>query len=98
MSTPVGAGPLRTRVEDVSRPLLTRLHALPQLTVPLGTVVLIAIGVLAPLPVGLVALGLVLAFVGWIAYLSWPATNVGGKLWRVLIVALLITLAVVRVT
>ena len=96
MSSATAGGSLRTRVEDVSRPLLARLHALPSMLVPLGTVVLIAIGVLAPLPVGLVALGLVLAFVGWIAYLSWPVAGVGGKLWRLLIVALLIALGVVR--
>jgi len=64
--------------------------------VPLLTIVLIAVGVLAPLAIGLVALALVLILVGWIAYLSWPVASTGGRIWRVLIVALLITLAVVR--
>lgn len=96
MSSAAAGGSLRTRVEDVSRPLLTRLHALPSILVPLGTVALIAVGVLAPLPVGLVALALVLAFVGWIAYLSWPVSSLGGRLWRLVIVALIVTLGVVR--
>lgn len=98
MSTPAPApaGSLRSRVEEVSRPLLQRLHAMPQPVVPLVTIVLIAVGVLAPLPVGLVALALVLLLVGWIAYLSWPVASVGGRIWRVLIVALLVALAVVR--
>lgn len=96
MSSAAAGGSLRARVEDVSRPLLARLHALPSIFVPLGTVALIAVGVLAPLPVGLVALAVVLAFVGWIAYLSWPVANVGGKVWRLLIVALIVTLGVVR--
>jgi hypothetical protein len=96
VSPAAAGGSLRTRVEDVSRPLLARLHALPSLSVPLGTVALIAVGVLAPLPVGLVALAVVLAFVGWIAYLSWPVASTGGKIWRLLIVALIVTLGVVR--
>ena len=77
VSTPAPAGSLRSRVEDASRPLLQRLHAMPQPVVPLLTIVLIAVGVLAPLPVGLVALALVLLLVGWIAYLSWPVASTG---------------------
>ncbi|HZA72570.1 MAG TPA: DUF6703 family protein [Propionibacteriaceae bacterium] len=96
MSTPTPAGSLRSRIEDVSRPLLQRLQALPQFGVPLITITLIAVGVLAPLAVGLVALALVLLFVGWIAYLSWPVASTGGRIWRVLILALLVALAVFR--
>ena len=96
MSTPAPTGSLRARVEKVSRPILVRLHAMPQMLVPLITIVLLGVGVLAPLPVGLVALALVLVFVGWIAYLSWPVAGVGGRIWRVLIVVLIIALAVVR--
>jgi hypothetical protein len=96
MSTPAPSNSLRSRIEDASRPLLQRLHAMPQPVVPLVTIVLIAVGVLAPLPVGLVALGLVLLLVGWIAYLSWPVASVGGKLWRLLILALIVAMGVVR--
>ena len=96
MSTPAPTGSLRARVEAASRPVLLRLNAMPQMVVPLITVVLLAVGVLAPLPVGLVALALVLLFVAWIAYLSWPVASVGGRIWRVLILALIVTLAVVR--
>ena len=96
MSTPAPAGSLRARVEAASRPVLQRLHAMPQPVVPLFTIVLIAVGVLAPLPVGLAALALVLLFVGWIAYLSWPVASTGGRIWRVLILVLLVTLGVVR--
>ena len=96
MSTPPPVGSLRARVEAASRPVLQRLHAMPQMVVPLLTIVLIAVGVLAPLPVGLVALALVLLFVGWIAYLSWPVAGVGGRIWRVLILVLIIALGVVR--
>lgn len=96
MSTPEPVSPLRAQVVRISRPVLERLHALPQPVVPLITIVLIAVGVLAPLPVGLVALALVLLLVGWIAYLSWPVATIGGRIWRVLIVVLIVALGVVR--
>jgi hypothetical protein len=96
VSTPAPADSLRARVERASRPILVRLHAMPQMLVPLLTIVLLAVGVLAPLPVGLVALALVLLFVGWIAYLSWPVASVGGRIWRILIVVLIVALAVIR--
>ena len=69
---------------------------MPQLVVPLITIVLIAVGVLAPLPIGLVALALVLLLVGWIGYLSWPVASVGGRIWRVVILLLIVALGVVR--
>jgi hypothetical protein len=97
VTTPAPSGSLRTRIEDASRPLLQRLHAMPQMSVPLITVALIAVGVLAPLPVGLVALGLVFLFVAWVAYLSWPVSTFGGRVWRLLIMALLVTLAIARI-
>jgi hypothetical protein len=86
----------RAEVERASRPLLVRLHRLPQPVVPLLTVVLIAVGVLAPLPVGLLALALVALFVGWIAYLSWPAVSAGGRVVRVFMVVLVVVLATAR--
>lgn len=95
---PAPSGSLRDRVEDVSRPLLRRLTDLPPMVVPLGTVVLVAVGVLAPLPIGLVALALVLLFIGWIAYLSWPAVGAAGRLWRVIMMGLIVTVAVSRIT
>jgi hypothetical protein len=96
VSTPAPVDSLRARIEKVSRPILVRLHAMPQMLVPLITIVLLAVGVLAPLPIGLVALAVVLLFVGWIAYLSWPVAGVGGRIWRILIVVLIVALAVVR--
>ncbi|CAA9339441.1 MAG: hypothetical protein AVDCRST_MAG61-3391 [uncultured Friedmanniella sp.] len=87
---------LRASVERSSRPLLLRLHGLPRAVVPLGTVVLVLVGVLAPRAVGLLALTLVGLFVGWIAYLSWPAVSASGRLVRVAMVALVVALALTR--
>ncbi|MCW2810737.1 MAG: hypothetical protein JWP61_1195 [Friedmanniella sp.] len=87
---------LRRQVETASRPALVRLHALPRPLVPLLTVVLVAVGLLAPRPVGLAALALVFAFVAWIGFLSWPAVPLSGRLMRLLMLALIVAMAVVR--
>ncbi|HSU37530.1 MAG TPA: DUF6703 family protein [Propionibacteriaceae bacterium] len=88
-ATPVPPDRLRTRVERVSRPALIRLQRLPKLLVPLATVALVLVGVLAPLPVGLAALTVVWLFVAWIAYLSWPVVGTGGRVLRVFMLLLL---------
>jgi hypothetical protein len=93
-SPPAPPDRLRTQVERVSRPALIRLQRVPKLLVPLGTVALVLIGVLAPLPVGLTALAVVWLFVAWIAYLSWPVVGTGGRVLRVFMLLLLAGLAV----
>lgn len=97
MPGPAPAPTLRASVERATRPLLVRLYAMPRPLVPLLTVVLIAVGVLAPTAIGVAALTLVALFVGWIAYLSWPAVTAGGRLIRVLMLVLVVLLAVARV-
>lgn len=87
---------LRTSVERTSRPLLVRLHALPRAVVPLGTVVLVMVGVLAPPAVGLLALAVVALFVGWVGYLSWPVVSAPGRLIRLAMVALVVVLGLSR--
>jgi hypothetical protein len=87
---------LRQQVERTSKPLLLRLHQLPRAVVPLGTVVLVLVGVLAPPAVGLVALAAVALFVAWIAYLSWPIVSGTGRLLRLVMVALVVVLALSR--
>lgn len=94
---PSGAGsPARRRLEDLSRPLLVRLTKLPPAAVPIATVALLAVGVLAPPVVGLVALALVAVFVAWLTSLAWPAVGVGGRLVRIAMVVLVGVLAVSR--
>ncbi len=94
------AGPatpsLRASVERSTRPLLLRLHALPRPVVPLATVVLVAVGVLAPQAVGLLALAVVALFVVWISYLSWPVVTNAGRAVRVVMVGLVVALALTR--
>ena len=87
---------LRTRVEGFSRPLLVRLSGMPRLAILIGTLALVVVGLLAPLPVALAALVVVFAFVVWIAYLSWPVVGTGGKVARLAMLALIVVLAATR--
>lgn len=88
--------PLRTRLEVVSRPALVRLTALPRQAVPLVTVGLFAVAVLAPTPVAVVALVLIGLFLVWLTFLAWPALSVGGKVMRLVMVGLVVVLGVTR--
>ncbi|GAA3694915.1 hypothetical protein GCM10022204_08350 [Microlunatus aurantiacus] len=86
----------RKQVEDTSRPLLVRLSSMPRLVVPFGTLVLVALGLFAPLPIALPALALVFFFFAWIAYLSWPVVPTGGKVLRGVMLGLVLAMAVSR--
>ena len=92
----VTVSPARRRVEHLSRPALARLTRLPKPAVPVATVALLAVGVVAPPTVGLVALTLVALFVAWLTILAWPAVNMGGRLVRVAMVGLVVLLGYTR--
>ena len=88
--------PLRTRLEVVSRPLLVRLTALPRPVVPIATVVLFAVAVLAPPAVAVVALVVIGLFLVWLTVLAWPAVSLGGRLMRLAAVGLVVVLGITR--
>lgn len=88
--------PLRARLEDVSRPALVRLTGLPRQAVPLVTVALFAVAVLAPPLVALVALVLIGVFLLWLTFLAWPALRAGGKLVRLVMIGLVVVLGLTR--
>jgi hypothetical protein len=87
---------LRRQVEHASLPVMARLHALPRLVTPLATLVLIVVGAFAPIPVALVAFGLLFLFVAWIAYLSWPVVPGSGRVMRLAMLLLIAVLAGLR--
>ncbi|HEY5848517.1 MAG TPA: DUF6703 family protein [Microlunatus sp.] len=88
--------PVRSRIERASRPWLLRLSASPRPAIVIGTVLLIVLGLLAPPVVAWPALVIVFAFVAWIAYLSWPVVSTGGKLARLVMLALIVIMAGTR--
>src|SRR5690606_6499871 len=87
---------LRMQIEDASRPLLVRLPALPKMVIPLATILVLAIGVLAPVPVGIPALALVTLWMAWLGYLAWPAVTPGGRALRLATVGILLIAIVMR--
>jgi hypothetical protein len=60
-------------------------------------VVLMLVGLSAPLVAALPALAIVTAFVGWLAYLSWPVLSSGGRLLRIVLICLVVGAGVSRV-
>lgn len=92
------AGSLRAAVNARSRPILARLARMPRIFIPTVVLFLMVLGLSAPLVVALPAFAVLAAFVGWLAYLSWPALDTGGRLIRVLMLAVVIGAAVAQIT
>ena len=84
-------------VSERSRAILLRLSRLPRITIPLTVLVLMVIGLSAPLIFALPAFAVLAAFVGWLAYLSWPALDTRGRLVRAFVVAVVVGSAVARI-
>ena len=59
--------------------------------------VLMLVGLSAPLPFALPALAIAAAFVAWLAVLSWPVLSFGGRLLRIVMIGLVVGAAVGRV-
>jgi len=87
----------RRGVERRSAPILALLTQAPRVLVLLVPLALLLAGFFLPLAVGLVALAIVLAYFGWLSYLSWPSAEIGGKLIRAVMFGVVIALIVVRV-
>lgn len=97
-ATPPGAGsPTRLSVAERSRGVLVKMARLPTLVIPGLMLVLMLVGLSAPLVFALPALALIGAFVGWLAYISWPVLDTKGRLTRGLVVGLVVGSALARV-
>ncbi|MEU6999352.1 DUF6703 family protein [Nonomuraea sp. NPDC046570] len=91
-----GATGLRKSVERHSAtPLAFLFTQVPRWVAPVVLVALLLVGFAVPTWLGGLAVLPVIAFIGWLAYLSWPSLRVGGKLLRV---AMLTFLALVSAT
>ncbi|NHC45039.1 hypothetical protein G9H72_07190 [Motilibacter sp. K478] len=89
--------PLRRAVSARSAGPLAALGRLPRLAVPAVLGVLLLVGLAAPPLLGILCLALVLLFVGWLAYLSWPLATAGGRAGRCAMVVLLAGAIALRV-
>jgi hypothetical protein len=79
--------PGREATERRSAVPLTYLRQLPPWTIPVLSAGLLVAGLAIKGPGGAAAIALLLVFLGWLAYLSWPNLGSGGRALRVLILA-----------
>ncbi len=93
-----GATPFRLAVEKQSAPFLMSMTQMPRSLVAFSPLVLILLGFFLPLVPGLIALAIFLLLTGWLAYLSWPTADTRARILRVVMFALVIGLAVLRIT
>jgi hypothetical protein len=82
--------PLRPTVEKRSAPVLVLLSQQPRVLVPVLSLLLLIGGLALPPVAGVVCLALLLAFVGWLTYLSWPVVVGQARLLRFVTVALIV--------
>ena len=73
---------------------LVYLRRLPPWTIPILSAGLLVAGLAIKGPGGAAAIALLLVFLGWLAYLSWPRLDPAGRLLRVIILAGGVALAV----
>jgi hypothetical protein len=69
-----------------------------RLLIPGVMLVLVLIGLFAPVGVGVVALALVLLFLVWLSFLSWPVLDPSARLVRVIADLILLAAIVARAT
>jgi Family of unknown function (DUF6703) len=91
-NSPAASGPRRT-VERWSATPLVYLHQLPRWVLPVVLAALLLAGMLGTGWVGAVALLVLAALLGWLAYLSWPSMPLPGRLLRLGALVVLILLA-----
>lgn len=89
---------MRAGIAERSRARLVRLSQLPPLVVPAVMLVLMLVGLLAPLYAAIPALLVIAAFVIWLAYISWPVLDSGGRTLRIVMVGAVASAFVGRIT
>ena len=94
----VPASPAREAVSSRSHRGLVRMSQLPPLVVPAVMLVLMLVGLMAPLAAAIPALLVILAFVLWLAYLSWPVLDTRGRLLRGVLLGAVLFALVGRIT
>jgi hypothetical protein len=84
---------IRSSVERRSATMLVYMRGLPRWMPPVVLAGLLIAGLAVRGWGGAVALCLVAGFLGWLAFLSWPRVNGGGRLGRLAAVAVMLALA-----
>ena len=87
---------VRSRIDQASLPLMTKLSQLPRAVPFLVLLALLVGGVFISGTVGFVLMGLAALFVGWILYLSWPRLNGTERIMRSAVLLLAVAMAIVQ--
>lgn len=89
----------RARLERISAPFLVRLSRTPKWLLIIGLGLLLFLGLIQTGPLrwlGAALLGLVAVFFTWLLAVAWPALPTNGRMLRLLVVAALTALAVLK--
>jgi hypothetical protein len=87
---------LRTRIDQASLPLMTKLSELPRLAPFLLLLTLLIAGIVISGPIGFVLMAVAAAFLGWVLYLSWPRLTGSERMMRLAAFLLAVAMAVVQ--
>ncbi|MBO3750385.1 hypothetical protein J5X84_30250 [Streptosporangiaceae bacterium NEAU-GS5] len=91
-----GASGVRQQVERRSGTLLVFLAQLPRWVLPVAVVLLLLGSLALPPALGALSAAVLLVFVCWLAYLSWPSLSPGAKLLRAGVVVFVVLVALSR--
>lgn len=89
---------MRADIEKHSAMTLHFLRQLPPAVVPIAAAGLLVAGIAVRGVVGAVCLLVMAAFLGWLAYLSWPALDSRGRSMRVLALIVLLAATALQLT
>jgi hypothetical protein len=96
--TAAGESTLRTWVAKRSTGVVVVLSRQPRLVLPAMILVLMLVGLFAPVILAVIALAVILAFVSWLAFLSWPVLPTSQRGLRLLLIGLILVVVVARIT
>ena len=89
----------RKRFEELSFPLIRTLHGVPRWLIVVAPAILLFGGLILTGPLawlGGILLFVVWLFIAWLTALSWPALTPGSRVFRVLVVAALLGIVVLK--
>lgn len=91
------ANNFRKKLEILSTPALLTINNWPKWLIPLGMLAFLLVGLFVPGVVGGFFILIVGTFVGWLLFLSWPLLDPKAKIFRLLVVVVIIGSALTQI-
>ncbi len=88
---------IRSRIEQLSTPLVTRMSHLPAILPFLVMMAVLLTGVFLGGVLGACLLVLPIVFLGWLLYLTWPHLRTAERLLRLAVLLLVLGIAVTQI-